>query len=85
MLVWVTEARHAGGYRLWLRFNDGVAGEVDLESRLFGEVFEPLRDPLPAQRLEHLLQPREADLVELPLHRIHGGHAVDVTPRAFVE
>jgi hypothetical protein len=45
MLVWVTEARHAGGYRIWLRFNDGVAGEVDLESRLFGEVFEPLRDP----------------------------------------
>jgi hypothetical protein len=45
MLVWVTEARHVGGYRLWLRFNDGAMGEVDLGSRLYGEMFEPLRDP----------------------------------------
>ena len=45
MAVWVTRARHVGGFRLWLEFNDGVAGEVDLGDRLFGEVFEPLRDP----------------------------------------
>lgn len=44
-MVWIEQHRHKGGYRPWLRFNDGVAGEVDLESRLFGEVFEPLRDP----------------------------------------
>ena len=45
MIVWVTQARYLGGYRLWLEFSDGVAGEVDLESRLYGEVFEPLREP----------------------------------------
>jgi hypothetical protein len=30
---------------VWLRFDDGLEGEVDLESELVGEVFEPLRDP----------------------------------------
>lgn len=43
--VWVESARYLGGYRLWLRFNDGIQGEVDLESELWGEVFEPLKDP----------------------------------------
>ncbi len=33
------------GYRLFVEFSDGVGGEVDLSSRLFGPVFEPLRDP----------------------------------------
>ena len=45
MIVWVTNARLAGDYRLWLEFNDGTRGEVDLESRLYGEVFEPLKNP----------------------------------------
>jgi hypothetical protein len=30
---------------MWLRFRDGTAGEVDLASRLTGEIFQPLRDP----------------------------------------
>ena len=29
---------------MWLKFNDGLEGEVDLASELTGEVFEPLRD-----------------------------------------
>ena len=34
-----------GGYRLVVEFEDGVKGEVDLSDRLFGLVFEPLKDP----------------------------------------
>ena len=41
--VWVVGARYVDGYRVWLRFNDGLEGEVDLSSELYGEVFEPLR------------------------------------------
>ena len=41
----VLEAGYVGGYVLWLRFRDGTAGEIDLESQLHGAVFEPLRDP----------------------------------------
>lgn len=45
MLVHVLEARYRGGHRVWLRFDDGADGEVDLSMELDGEVFEPLKDP----------------------------------------
>ncbi|MCI0333334.1 MAG: DUF2442 domain-containing protein [Planctomycetes bacterium] len=32
-------------YRLSITFDDGTQGEVALRERLFGPVFEPLRDP----------------------------------------
>ena len=41
----LVDARHLGGHRIWLRFDDGVEGEIDLATDLWGEVFEPLRDP----------------------------------------
>ncbi len=40
----VAAARYTRGYRIWVRFADGLEGEIDLESELWGEVFEPLRD-----------------------------------------
>jgi hypothetical protein len=39
------EAKYRRNYRIWLKFADGVEGEVDLESELWGEMFEPLKDP----------------------------------------
>ena len=41
--VHVVEAKYLGGHRVSLRFDDGVAGEVDLAPYLDGEVFAPLR------------------------------------------
>lgn len=41
----VIEARYLQDYRIWLRFEDGTEGEIDLAGELNGEVFEPLRDP----------------------------------------
>ena len=40
----VTRAQPLPGYRLRIEFSDGLQGEVDLSDRLFGPVFEPLRD-----------------------------------------
>ncbi len=34
------------GYNLEVVFDNGISGNVDLSSRLFGPVFEPLRDPV---------------------------------------
>ena len=31
-------------YTIWLRFNDGAEGEIDLHGELEGEVFGPLVD-----------------------------------------
>ena len=39
----LVDARHAGGFRVWLRFSDGLSGEIDLGEELWGPVFEPLR------------------------------------------
>ena len=44
MLPKLREAKYQRDYRIWLRFADGVEGEVDLESELWGDVFEPLKD-----------------------------------------
>ncbi len=43
-LISVLEVRYTRDYVLWLRFSDGVTGEVDLGGRLRGRVFEPLKD-----------------------------------------
>ena len=40
----VVEARHVGGFVIWLKFRDSTAGEIDLASELHGTMFEPLRD-----------------------------------------
>ena len=44
MIPRVVEVKYAGDYRLWLRFQDGVCGVVDLTAELWGPMFEPLKD-----------------------------------------
>lgn len=44
MFVHVRQAEYRGDFRIWLRFNDGAEGVVDLSDCLEGEVFEPLKD-----------------------------------------
>ena len=44
MILHVKEAEYLHDYVIWLRFNDGVSGEVDLENELYGSMFEPLKD-----------------------------------------
>jgi hypothetical protein len=44
MFLKVTGVTYLDDYRLRLQFNDGTVREVDLQSDLYGEVFEPLLD-----------------------------------------
>jgi hypothetical protein len=44
MFMHVTQANYIDDYRVSISFNDGVKGEIDLSSELYGEVFEPLKD-----------------------------------------
>lgn len=44
MLPKLREAEYRRDYRIWLKFADGVEGEVDLENELWGEVFVPLKE-----------------------------------------
>ena len=41
----IVKVKALDGYHLYLEFADGVQGEIDLSARLFGPMFEPLRDP----------------------------------------
>ena len=43
-MVRVIEAKHVKDYVIWLKFQDGTEGEVDLKHELYGEVFEPLKN-----------------------------------------
>ncbi len=45
MILHVREAKYLHDYVIWLRFNDGAEGEIDLEAELEGEMFAPLKDP----------------------------------------
>ncbi|MBZ0263031.1 DUF2442 domain-containing protein [bacterium] len=44
MILHILEAKIVEKYRIWLKFNDGVEGEVDLENELYGEMFTSLLD-----------------------------------------
>lgn len=67
---------YRGAHRLWLRFNDGAEGEVDLGAQLQGPVFLPLRDPsvfATAQldpELRTVVWPNGADLAPEFLHAL---------------
>jgi hypothetical protein len=63
VIVWVTKAKPLGGYRVWLEFNDGLRGELDLKDCLFGPVFEPLKDP---SIFEQLVVHPEFDTIAWP-------------------
>ena len=43
-MLHITEVEHLRDKVVRVAFDDGLAGEVDLEGRLNGPVFEPLRD-----------------------------------------
>lgn len=44
MFLHVKEAKYLHDYVIWLRFNNGAEGEIDLKDELWGEVFEPLNN-----------------------------------------
>lgn len=46
MIRHIKEARYLHDYTIWLRFDNGAIGEIDLREELHGEVFEPLKDPV---------------------------------------
>ncbi len=58
MILHVKEAKYLHDYVIWLRFNNGIEGEIDLSDELEGEVFGSLRDldMFKSFRVDHDLQ-----------------------------
>lgn len=72
MIARVVEARHLRDFQVWIRFSDGVEGEVDLSSTLDGPIFEPLKDPryFAGFAIDTTLTwPNGADIAPETLHR----------------
>jgi hypothetical protein len=44
MFLHVKKAKYLHDYVIWVEFNDGIEGEVDLEGELTGEIFGPLKN-----------------------------------------
>lgn len=45
MFLHVTEVKVTKDYEVRVIFSDGAVKEVDLANELYGEIFEPLKDP----------------------------------------
>ncbi len=45
MIPKVIEAKYEHDFVVYLRFDDGTEGDVDLGDELHGEIFEPLKNP----------------------------------------
>jgi len=45
MIPRVEKAQFVGDFTIHILFSDGVEGDVDLADELYGEIFEPLKDP----------------------------------------
>jgi hypothetical protein len=44
MLIDVIEVRYVRDFVIWVKFEDGAEGTIDLAGELYGPVFEPLKD-----------------------------------------
>ncbi len=44
MILHFKEAKYLHDYVIWIKFNDGIEGEIDLKNELTGEVFGHLKD-----------------------------------------
>ena len=88
MLKDIVEVKHLGGYRLRLRFEDGVTGDVNLEGKLeFRGVFALLKDPAEFAKvfvnseLGTIVWPNGADLDPDVLYAAVTGQRIDFTPQ----
>ena len=90
MLKDVIDVKPLDGYRLHLRFEDGIEGEVDLsETFRFEGVFAPLQDPVEFRRvsvnpeLGVVCWPSGADLDSDVLYAQVTGRAIEVKALAL--
>ena len=67
-MLHVKSAKYISGFKLWVSFDDGTDGEIDLDGILEGPMFEPLQDVNTFKKvavdpeLETVVWPNGADL-----------------------
>jgi len=74
-MLQVTKARYEQGYKIWVEFNDGTSGIVDLSDVLWGPMFEPLKD---VERFKRFV-------ISEVLHTLVWDNDADVAPEYLYE
>lgn len=44
MILHVVDVKYLNDYKIWVSFNNGNSGVVDLQNELTGPIFEPLKE-----------------------------------------
>ncbi len=76
-MLHIKSAKYVSDYKIWVAFDDGTSGEVDLNGVLLGPVFEPLKDLVTFKKvtvdpeLETVIWPNGADLAPEFLKELH--------------
>jgi len=76
-MLHIKKVKYISNFKLWLSFDDGSSGEVDLKNSLKGPVFEPLKDlkifskVVIDPELETIVWPNGADLAPEFLKELH--------------
>jgi len=67
-MLHIKSVKHLSNFKIWVSFDDGTSGEIDLSNSLNGPIFEPLKDIKMFARvvvdpeLETVVWPNGADL-----------------------
>ncbi|SEB03344.1 DUF2442 domain-containing protein [Alkalimonas amylolytica] len=76
-MLHIKSAKYVADYTIWVAFDDGTSGEVNLDGVLNGPVFEPLKDISVFRmvsvdpELETVVWPNGADLAPEFLKGLH--------------
>ena len=76
-MLHIKSAKHISNYKIWVAFDDGTSGEVNLENALNGPVFQPLKDVQVFSKisvdpeLETVVWPNGADLAPEFIKELH--------------
>lgn len=85
MIPTIQSVEFVAGYTLRVGFADGLEGLVDLESELWGEIFEPLKDAAIFRQfrldkeLNTIVWPTGADLAPEYLYERASGRQAGIT------
>jgi len=76
-MLHIKSVKYLTDYKIWVAFDDGTNGEVDLKDSLIGPVFEPLIDTTEFSKvtidpeLETIVWPNGADLAPEFVKELH--------------
>ncbi len=83
-MLHIKAVKYLSSFKLWVSFDDGSSGEVDLSTSLNGPIFEPLKDKKLFSKasvdpeLETIVWPNGADLAPEYLKDLYNKQMITV-------